>query len=82
MYFVWCLLWLPESRVWFRRLEIDRTTRDVCHAFVDSLFRLLKVEDRISYKALMEYMLSDQNSYEDVWELLGRSMLKDFSERS
>lgn len=61
-------------------LALDRTMSDVATAFVSQIFEMLKVEPhgKISAEHIEEFQHANPGRFEDVWELIGRSMLKDF----
>jgi Ca2+-binding EF-hand superfamily protein len=63
-------------------LKADQTTRDVVDAFVERVFKLVGVEakGKIGLEDLHNYMRSRPEG-EDVWDIFGRSMLKDFGTR-
>jgi hypothetical protein len=66
---IYCIACLPDTSALFTLLYLVPTTQ-------------LKVEDdRLSLKTLLTFMNSKENTAGDIWELLGRSMLKDFGER-
>eukprot|EP00455_Lapot_gusevi_P043832 TRINITY_DN5394_c0_g3_i3.p1 TRINITY_DN5394_c0_g3~~TRINITY_DN5394_c0_g3_i3.p1 ORF type:complete len:309 (-),score=85.58 TRINITY_DN5394_c0_g3_i3:355-1281(-) len=64
-------------------LDRDQTTQDVVNAFVDRVFKTLSAEgrDKLSLKDITDYMLHQAGPNQDVWDLFGRSMLKDFNTR-
>eukprot|EP01006_Ploeotia_vitrea_P040684 TRINITY_DN66447_c5_g2_i1.p1 TRINITY_DN66447_c5_g2~~TRINITY_DN66447_c5_g2_i1.p1 ORF type:complete len:520 (-),score=233.28 TRINITY_DN66447_c5_g2_i1:9-1466(-) len=61
-------------------LQHDDTTAQVVDTFVNRVFRVLGVQDteKITLEHVNEYMATRALPGEDVWDLFGRSMLKDF----
>jgi Ca2+-binding EF-hand superfamily protein len=62
-------------------LDADETTAEVVRTFVNKVFSLFKAEEsgKISYEDVLRYMKREGNKKgEDVWDIFGRSMLKDF----
>ena len=64
-------------------LVLDKTMSDVASAFVSQIFELLNVEPhgKISAERIEEFQRANPGRFEDVWELIGRSMLKDFGSK-
>lgn len=60
-------------------LEPDWVTHDLVDAFVDRVFLFLGAaeKDKLSFDDIATYM-ETKTGDEDVWEVFGRSMLKDF----
>ena len=60
-------------------LEPDQVTHDLVDAFVERVFLFLGAanKDKLSIDDVDEYMDTKAGD-EDVWEVFGRSMLKDF----
>lgn len=64
-------------------LKCDETTKDLVNAFVRRVFKIITGDENKA--KLTEYdvrkYLNGEGANEDVWDLFGRSMLKDFTTR-
>lgn len=61
----------------------DETTKDLCDAFVRRVFKVVTGNEnsaKLTEQDVNKY-LTGEGANEDVWDLFGRSMLKDFTER-
>ncbi len=62
-------------------LDDDATTLEVVNTFVDKVFATFdaSASGKISFEDVVRYMKHKPG--EDVWDVFGRSMLQDFTQR-